>query len=387
MKNIKLLSVFLFTGLILCSCKSSDGTEMSHEAADSETSDIDNSDSESDDDSLDNKLSKSYTTYEVFNFLDEDISEISVKKAQLESYDSGDVYSLMIDNEKSDELDRSDLGLFLITEDKIYMIPGNTDDVPSEDDFLSDGIEVYSEKPASVEIDGQIVKISNDGYLCKCSIYSETGESGFYSNYVWDEDKELVYYKSGYGAENEPIEFGTKENLSDFFSEYSAEDLNKEDFCFDYQNYSFALGTDYNEYIDNLGYPENFEDNNCGFISNDEGYRWQLQYPDAGNYENSDLRIVCVSPENEYEGSDTYIDFINLISVPTSRDVSCGDSIYSIAEKYGRPDEIQPSSYAEYTDLIYEYDGNKLIFTILPDNTISKINIDLSKLGKNPSSK
>ncbi len=381
MKHPILLLASILTGLILCSCEKADDTIKSHNSSDSKIFDSSESDAnifDSDED-LDHKsLSKSSTTYKVLNFLNEDISEISVLKKEQENYDSGNVYSLTIDNEKSDELNRSDLGLFLITDDKIYMLSSDTDDIPTEEEFLSDGIEVYSERSSSKENGDQTIKIYNDGYLCKCSIYSESGESGFYENYVWNDDKELIYYKSGYGAENDPIEFVNAENLTDFFDSYSKADLDKHDFCYDYHNCSFASGTDYDEYIDNLGYPENYEENNCGFISNEDEYRWQLQYPDAGNYEDSDIRIVCVSPEYGYECSDTYIDFINLISVPTSRGVICGDSIYTLAEKYGQPDEIQPSEYDQYTDLIYEYDGNKLIFTVLPDNTISNIKIDLS---------
>ncbi len=322
-----------------------------------------------------NEADKTSASYEVSNFLDEDISEINLIMEKHADYDNGKVYSLKIDNNKAEEYGRADLGLFLFTKNSIYMLSDNSSALPSEEDFLSNGLKLYSKNSFSDEKNGWIINVHNDGYLCKCSVYPSTGESGFYYNYIWNNNMELEYFRSGYGAEGDPIEFAVKNDLREFFYNYPKSEITDKDFSFEYKGNKFTLDTSYDEYIDRLGYPKNYEDNNCGYLSNDDGYRWQLQYPDAGDYD-YDIRIIAVSPEHEAESEGSYIDFIDMSTVASSRGISCGDSIYKLAKVYGSPDKIQPSDYDKYTDLIYEYNGNELIFTVFPDNTIENIILD-----------
>ena len=152
--------------------------------------------------------------YSVKNFLYENgVEEVPVSVKKLASYDDGDVYSIKIQHkefEESYEYDaetRMNVGTFYVTPSKIYVLMYR-DDTPSEDEFLSNGIVVYSDEDLSEDLESEQehVEIKNDGDTCTCSMWSTVGESGFYYTYEWTKGKGLTLFRSGYGAEGEPIE-------------------------------------------------------------------------------------------------------------------------------------------------------------------------------------
>ena len=160
-------------------------------------------------------------TYDVTHLIDdageEGIDEIPVKVEKLASYDGGNVYRIMIQHEDFeddhfyDANARKNIGTFYVTADKIHVLMYR-DDTPSEDEFLSDGIVVYSDEDSSVTIDSENlqVEITHTGDTCHCGMWSTVGESGFYYTYEWTKDKGLTLFRSGYGAEGEPIEISLK---------------------------------------------------------------------------------------------------------------------------------------------------------------------------------
>ena len=107
---------------------------------------------------------------------------------------------------------------------------------------------------------------------------------------------------------------------------------------------------------------------------NGEGYVFRSK----GRSITFDIRIVCVSPSNDPEGPDTYIDFIDF-NYPTYRGVTRDDSIYSLIDAYGAPDDIREGSWSGNKDVVYEYEGNELVFTITPDNTVAFFEIDFAE--------
>ena len=326
--------------------------------------------------------------YRVIYLYEEEVDSVPVSIVKTGAFDDGDVYSYDIVYDEDvivdyhGDLDRLHIGTFLFKEDEIYLIT-DTRDNHKEQDFYDYGVLVYSEEDYSDERSGYKIKLHNDGYLCRCSYYdtiSESGGTGYYAEYVFDSDKVLTYYRSGYGAEAEPIEITTNtyEDIENLLSKANESELTKEDVTITYNGFDIGPDTSYQEIINALSYPENFEDTNNGFISAQEGYRWQLSYPDALDYSSDyEVRIVCVSPSMEFEGSDTYMDFIYL-GIPTRRDISEYDSIYSLIDAYGAPDDIREGSWSGYTDIVYEFEGHELTFTVAEDNTIVFIKIDFA---------
>lgn|GEM_PF-5251188 len=320
-------------------------------------------------------------SYHVIKFLEEDISDITVASEKIASYEKGDVYKLNIDYKDCagryyfGKTDRYDLETFYVTDEAIYL-NGSESNSPTEEDFLKDGIAVFTDKSYEEEDDDWILKVHNDGYRCTFKLYS-TSENGFYYEYQWSQDKRLTYYRSGYGAEGDPIEFGIKEDYDEVFNKYSEIDLNKDDFKFEYKGNKFDLDSKYKDYVDKLGYPEHFEDNNNGYISSENGYRWALWYPEDSPLDGYDFRAVCVSEgERFFEGDDTYIDFVELETIPTKRGIVVGDSIYKVLEVYGKPSSMDEAVNQPNKNMTYNYEGNKLIFNIDPDNTVRYIEFD-----------
>lgn len=163
--------------------------------------------------------------YAVDEFLYEDITEVSVKVELLESYEGGNVYSLNIDYDDCpgryyyQTTDRFYLGTIYVTADRIYMIKDN-ESVPSKEDFEDSGIEICSALDSEIDKNGEVVSIENDGDVCTCSMYNSQTESGFYESFEWTKGKGLTHYRSGYGAEGDPIEL----DLNDTDAESASED-------------------------------------------------------------------------------------------------------------------------------------------------------------------
>lgn len=162
-------------------------------------------------------------TYDVTHLIDdagEEVNdEVPVKVEKLASYDGGNVYRLMIQHEDFeddhfyDANARKNIGTFYVTTDKIYVLMYR-DDAPSEEEFLSDGIVVCSEEDSSelLEAENEQLEIKHDGDVCTCSMWSTVGESGFYYTYEWTKGKGLTLFRSGYGAEGEPIDISLKKD-------------------------------------------------------------------------------------------------------------------------------------------------------------------------------
>ncbi|SDB20632.1 hypothetical protein SAMN02910298_00973 [Pseudobutyrivibrio sp. YE44] len=154
--------------------------------------------------------------YAVKLFFNEDITEVPVKLSYIKSYNNGDVYSLAIQHEDCleryyyDVLDRFDIGTFYVTDEDIYLLL-QCEDIPDEEQFISDGLLVCSEKNMDENIDGLHLKLKNDEETCSFYYDNTLTESGYYFSYKWTKEKGLTHFRSGYGAEGSPIEIELKE--------------------------------------------------------------------------------------------------------------------------------------------------------------------------------
>lgn len=150
-------------------------------------------------------------TYDVAEFLYEDIEEVSVKVSMEASFDEGNVYSIVIDYEDCPGryfygVDRFELGLFYVSKDKVYLLKDNIDEDITKERFIQDGIVVCSNEDYDENYDGEQRTIVNEGDVCIYTSYNTLTESGMYYEYQWTKGEGLTYFKSGYGAEGDPIE-------------------------------------------------------------------------------------------------------------------------------------------------------------------------------------
>ena len=156
--------------------------------------------------------------------------------------------------------------------------------------------------------------------------------------------------------------------------------LKDEDFNVTYNNITFDSTSNLDDYVDALGYPANYEDYNYGYISSENGYRWEMRYPAAGQ-DPFDFRVVFVSPSMEREGADTYPDFIVLDQTATARGIQVGNTLTDLLESYGVPTDIAKTNEDsdEHITLTYSGDLGSIDFGIDENDSIDSITIDFAK--------
>lgn len=119
--------------------------------------------------------------------------------------------------------------------------------------------------------------------------------------------------------------------------------LNEDDFEVSYKNISINKNTKIEDITKKLGFPEDYEANNKGYISGNAKYRrWNLCYP---NYSKPEIRIIVLS-EKKYVGEEVkdgnnYIVGIYLEAFSTKRILKVEDELETALRIYGRPDSFE----------------------------------------------
>ena len=229
----KIVIIFIFCTFILIGCKRRSISHLNEESRDNnlgtnevEVEMLEDDDKEKSQEFVEEKNNAKETNDDFFSpqaehlynvdvFLEESIDEVPINVTELANYEEGNVYKLNIIYDDCpgryfwDVSDRFDLGMFYVVDDKIYLISGD-DEIPTENDFISNGIEVYSTEDSEKNIEGLRITIKNTDDSCTCTMTNTLTESGYYSIYEWNKEKELKYYCSGYGAGGDLIELEIK---------------------------------------------------------------------------------------------------------------------------------------------------------------------------------
>lgn len=166
-------------------------------------------------------------------------------------------------------------------------------------------------------------------------------------------------------------------DLNNIFMESEKIELSEQDFAFEYKGKTFSFLSNWNDYVDALGYPNEYEQNNYGYIStNNDGYYWGMCYPSQSEY-NYDLYVVFVSPSRQREGDDTFVHHISLKQVETARGIKAGDSAEDLADTYGKPYSItNHDGDSNWTDITYNYLNHSIVF-VIEDNKVLFIDMNL----------
>ena len=155
--------------------------------------------------------------YDVVDFFMENLSDVQMSINHISSYEDGEVFEIKIQADDFserytiDSIDRYNIGIFYVTEEKIYAL-FNYEGVPEKEDFLNYGVIVCSSQDMDETIDGYEMTITNDVDNCKFSMWNTKVDSGYYCTFIWTKGKGLTTYKSGFGAERDPIEIVLSEN-------------------------------------------------------------------------------------------------------------------------------------------------------------------------------
>lgn len=135
-----------------------------------------------------------------------------------------------------------------------------------------------------------------------------------------------------------------------------------EDFIVNYHSFQVKEDTDYLDVVKALGYPNDHEVFNDGFISSGGGWRrWNLSYP---THEEPEIRMIVMSRDEE-----DYIVGIYLELFKTTRGLQVGDSVERVLELYGRPERFEPSKATEgkLYEMIYVHDNMHIDVTLNED--------------------
>ena len=139
--------------------------------------------------------------------------------------------------------------------------------------------------------------------------------------------------------------------------------LTDRDFEFEYNGNTFSIGSKWSDYVDKVGYPKEYEQNNYGYITTDEeGYKWSMRYPVQSDF-HFDFSVVLCSPSCDREGKDTFVSHVDLENVATARGVKGGDSLGNLESAYGKPSRIEDfGNDAGWTKIIYENEKGQIVF-------------------------
>ncbi|MCX7749583.1 MAG: hypothetical protein N2645_22210 [Clostridia bacterium] len=125
----------------------------------------------------------------------------------------GKLYELRLDSVKDVPDDRLGLGYFFVQKDKIYRVvqtEENLDKLKRSEEVPNDSAIVCQDKEIKDTLGEdepgwhQYIKV--DGNKRKYYSYSNQVATGYYESFIWEKNKGLINYRSGFGAERESIE-------------------------------------------------------------------------------------------------------------------------------------------------------------------------------------
>lgn len=155
-----------------------------------------------------------------FDSLDEDIEkDVKLNIRKVDNLKYGILYELKIEPIIDVPNDRLNLGYFYVLKDKIYKIEPTKEnlknlktsrDIPKNSIIVSQDKEIkdtFSENQSGWH---QYIKLN--GNKCEYHSYNNQISTGYYESFVWEKDKGLISYESGYGAESNSIKLQRNNN-------------------------------------------------------------------------------------------------------------------------------------------------------------------------------
>lgn len=147
-------------------------------------------------------------------FIFDDIIEKDVKLNinDLAKLKDGIVYELKIDDIPEVSEDRLNLGYFYVQKDKIYKIEPNEENLKKLKDsgqLPDNSVIVCQEKEISDELGeetGLHQSLTVKGDIIEYHSYNDQVNTGYFETIVWEKEKGMISYRSGFGADRDLIE-------------------------------------------------------------------------------------------------------------------------------------------------------------------------------------
>lgn len=147
--------------------------------------------------------------------------EVKLLTEMVKEYENGILYEVKISSDKEVQdvygTDRLNLGYFYVQSDKIYLIKDESvqGETMTEAELVGKGIIICQEnekKDLLLEDEkGWHEYILVDGDRREYHGYNTLVETGYYERFIWEAEKGLIEYKSGFGAENYDIQLSIAE--------------------------------------------------------------------------------------------------------------------------------------------------------------------------------
>ncbi len=149
------------------------------------------------------------------NFLFDDVVEKDVKLyiREVTKLKHGKLYELKFDSVEGVPDDRLSLGFLYVKEDKIYKIDPTEEnlnmliekgEVPNDSAIICQNEAIKDTLSEDEQGWHQYLDINGD--IREYHSYNNQVETGFYESFVWERNKGLIKYRSGFGAERDSIE-------------------------------------------------------------------------------------------------------------------------------------------------------------------------------------
>jgi hypothetical protein len=154
-------------------------------------------------------------------FLFDDILEKEIKLDihEVANLKYGKLYNFKINYIEGVPNERLDLGYFYIQEDKIYKIKSNEEDLKklkTTEEIPNDSVIVCQEKEIKDTLGKDEIGFHHylkvNGDKREYHSYNNQVSTGYYESFIWEKDKGLVTYRSGFGAERDSIELQLQNN-------------------------------------------------------------------------------------------------------------------------------------------------------------------------------
>ncbi|AEM74576.1 hypothetical protein [Caldicellulosiruptor acetigenus] len=153
-------------------------------------------------------------------FLFDDLVEKNVKlniikKANLKY---GELYELKLEPIEGIPDERLSLGYFYVQKDKIYKIDPtkeNLSKLKTREELPNDSVIVCQDKEIKDSLSEnkrgwhRYLRVERDKR--EYHAYNNQVETGYYETFIWEKNKGLISYRSGYGAERDSIELQIKD--------------------------------------------------------------------------------------------------------------------------------------------------------------------------------
>lgn len=143
----------------------------------------------------------------------EDIIEKDVSLSIIETavLSHGKLYKLLLEPIPGVPDNRLNLGCFLVQQEKIYKISDeNLSLVTKTESLPEDSVIVCQDKEIKDSLEADVPGIHQhldiNGDKREYHKYNNNVETGYYESFIWEKNKGLVSYTSGFGAERDSIE-------------------------------------------------------------------------------------------------------------------------------------------------------------------------------------